>query len=80
MVRFSHPEGRARDEADFPTIPFWHADEKTAKAAAARVLVELMEKRGDKRDWIAAGHPDPIEVGAGHPGGQWIVRYRDLER
>ena len=81
MVSFWHPDGRNRDEPDFPEISLWHPDRETAKEEAARVLVELMEKRGDKRDWAAAGHPDPFAVGTGqHPGGQWILRYRDLER
>ena len=41
--------------------------------AGDRVLREL-EERGDKRDWKAVGHPDPIEVGLGQrPGGQWIL-------
>ena len=81
MVSFWHPEGRARDEVDFPKIALWHSDEKTAKAEAVRVLVELVEERGDNRDWVAAGHPDPLEVGAGrHRGGQFILRYQDLGR
>ena len=49
-------------------------------AEAARVLIELREVREDQRDWVAAGHPDPREVGAGrHPGGQWLLRYGDLK-
>ena len=81
MLSFWHPEGGWRNELDFPTVAFWHPDRESAREEAARVLVELREKRGDRRDWVAAGHPDPIEVGVGrHPGGQWILRYKDLRR
>ena len=81
MVSFWHSEGRSRDEPDFPEVSFWHPDEETAKTEASRVLIELVEQRGDNRDWTAAGHPDPFAVGSGkHPGGQWILRYRDLLR
>jgi hypothetical protein len=73
MVVFFHSKGRARDETDFPKVDFWHPSKGASMAEGARVLRELKE-RGDKRDWIAAGHPDPFEVGAGrHPGGQWIL-------
>ena len=79
MVSFWHPDGGWRDESDFPKVAFWHPDRRSARQEAARVLTELWEERGDKREWVAAGHPDPFEVGAGrHPGGQWILRYRDL--
>ena len=81
IVSFWHPEGNDRDEPDFPKVSFYQPDEETAKREAARVLIELVEERGDDRDWTAAGHPDPFAVGAGqHPGGQWLLRYRDLER
>ena len=81
MLSFWHPEGAARDEANFPPVEFWHPDRESARAEAARVLIELREERGDTRDWTAAGHPDPYAVAAGrHPGGQWILRYRDLQR
>ena len=81
MVTFWHSNGRARDEHVFPEVDFWHPDRAHAREEAARVLIELREKRNDPRDWIAAGHPDPLEVGAGrHPGGQWILRYQDLGR
>ena len=80
MVSFWHPEGDSKDEPDFPKVKLWHADKRSARAEAARVLIELRESRGDDRDWVAAGHPDPLEVGAGrHIGGQWILRYGDLE-
>ena len=79
MVSFWHPDGGWRDESDFPEVAFWHPDRRSARQEAARVLTELWEERGDKREWVAAGHPDPFEVGAGrHPGGQWTLRYRDL--
>ena len=81
MVSFWHPDGRRRDESDFPKVEFWHPDRQSAREEAARVLIELREERNDTRDWVAAGHPDPLEVGAGrHPGGQWILRYSDLRR
>ena len=81
MVSFWHPDGSKRDEVGFPSVKFWHPDRESAREEAARVLMVLREERGDDRDWVAAGHPDPFEVGAGrHPGGQWILRYRDLRR
>ncbi len=81
MVHFWHSAGKDRDEPCFPEIAFWHPDRETAMKQAARVLIELAEKRGDNRDWAAAGHPDPFAVASGrHPGGQWILRYGDLKR
>ena len=81
MVVFWHPDGPARDEAHFPDVSFWHTDRKSAREEAARVLIELREERGDKREWTAAGFPDPMEAGAGpHPLAQWVLRYRDLGR
>ena len=80
MVSFWHPDGGRNTEADFPKVEFWHPDRETSMAEAARVLIELREVREDERDWVAAGHPDPREVGAGgHPGGQWLLRYGDLK-
>ena len=80
MVTFWHSGGRSQDEPEFPEVDFWHSDKQTARAEAARVLIELAEQRGDKRDWVAAGHPDPFEVGIGkHPGGQWTLSYDDLD-
>jgi hypothetical protein len=80
MVVFWHPNGEARCELDFPEVAFWHPDRRSARQEAARVLTELREERGDKREWVAAGYPDPMEAGAGnHPLGQWFLRYRDLE-
>ena len=80
MVSFWHSDGSRKDETDFPEVSFWHPDRRTARVEAARVLIELAEVREDKRDWVAAGHPDPFEVGIGrHPGGQWILHYRDLK-
>ena len=71
MVSFWHADGGWRNEPDFPQVDFWYP---------ARVLIELREEREDERDWVAAGHPDPREVGAGrHPGGQWVLRYGDLK-
>ena len=79
MVSFWHPNGSRNDEPDFPKVDFWHPDRESSRAAAARVLVELREKRGDQREWVAAGHPDPFEVRVGrHTGGQWTLRCGDL--
>lgn len=78
MLSFWHSKGDWRGEVDFPDVEFWQPDRKTARAEAARALTELRD-RGDMRDWVGAGHPDPREVGAGnHHGGQWILRYDDL--
>ena len=80
MVSFWHQDGGSANELDFPEIDFWHPDRQTARTEAARVLVELREEQGDERDWVAAGHPDPLEVAAArHPCGQWILRYEDLK-
>ena len=80
MVVFWHPDGDARSESDFPDVAFWHPDRGSAREEAARVLSELREEIGDDREWVAAGFPDPVEVSAGrHHGGQWILRYADLE-
>ena len=73
MVTFFHSGGRSKDEPSFPEVEFWHPNKKASMEAAARVLQELKE-RGDQRDWIAVGHPDPFKVGNGeHPGGQWML-------
>ncbi len=81
MVSFWHSDGDQKYEPDFPKVKFWHPDKQSARVEAARVLIELREERGDERDWVAAGHPDPFEVGVGrHPGGQFILRYGDLKR
>lgn len=80
MVSFWHSSGGSKDDPDFPKVDFWYPDRESARAAAAGVLIELREEREDERDWVAAGHPDPFEVGAGrHPGGQWVLRYSDLK-
>ena len=81
--------GGWKNEADFPKVDFWRPDREppegnlqreTSRAEAARVLIELREVREDQREWVAAGHPDPLAVGAGrHPGGQWVLRYSDLK-
>ena len=63
---------------DFPAVDFWQPDKATAKAEAARVLLEL-QARGDGRDWTAAGHPDPFAVAKGqHPIAQWILTSDDV--
>lgn len=67
-----------RRELSFPLFDFWQPDRASCEAEGRRILLEL-RKRGDERNWIAYGHPDPYEVGAGrHPGGQWIQRLKDL--
>ena len=81
MLSFWHPDGDSKEEPDFPKVEHWHRDKPTARAEAARVLIELRETHGDERDWVAAGHPDPLEVRAGrHVGGQWVLRYEDLKK
>ena len=81
MLSFQHPDGHSIAELDFPRVEFWHPDEQTSRAEASRVLIELREERGDERDWVATGHPDPLEVGDGnHSGGQWNMRYRDAKQ
>ena len=80
MVVFYYPDGNWRDEPDFPQVDFWHPNRAAAREEAARVLFELREEREDHREWVAAGHPDPLEVASGrHPGGQWFLRYKDLQ-
>ncbi len=80
MLSFWHPDGDSRNEPDFPKVEFWHSDKESCYAAAARVLIELREERADQRQWMAAGRPEPLQVGAGrHPGGRWFLRYEDLE-
>ena len=79
MLSFWHSKGDWRGEVDFPDVEFWQPDRKTARVEAASALTEL-RARGDMRDWVAAGHPDPREVAVGnHHGGQWVLRYADLE-
>ncbi len=79
MVIFWHPDGDRIAEPDFPEVSFWHPNKRTARLAAARVLAELRE-RGDTRDWVAVGYPDPLEVSVSrHVGGRWILSLDDLE-
>lgn len=79
MISFYHSEGGWRDAPNFPRAEFWQPNKITSLHEAARVLAELREERGDERDWIAAGHPDPSAVAKGwHSFGQWILRYGDL--
>ncbi len=81
LLHFWHSNGRDRDEPDFPEVSFWQPDEETARKEAARVLIELAEKRGDDRDWAATSHPDPFAVSSGQiPDGRWALRYGDLKR
>ena len=77
MLGFMWSDGGPNCELDFPDFEFWHADRETSKAEGRRVLAKL-RSRADERDWIAFGHPDPHEVGAGrHPGGQWIIHGKE---
>ena len=71
--------GRVRlRELHFPEFEFWHPNRDACEAAGRRVLLELRE-RGDTRDWLAYGHPDPVEVSEGrHPGGQWLQELSHL--
>lgn len=66
------------DERSFPKVAFWHDDQQACCDEGKRVLQELRQ-RGDLREWIAFGHPDPAAVFAGRsPGGQWMCRSRQL--
>ena len=79
ILSFHHSEGGGRNDPNFPRVEFWQPNKFTSLQEAARVLAELREERGDERDWIAAGHPDPFVVAKGrHIFGQWILRYDDL--
>ena len=80
MVTFWHPDGDRTAEPNFPKVDFWHPDKRTSRMAAARVLWELRE-RGDTREWVAAGHPDPFETPSlwYNPGANWTLRYSNLE-
>ena len=80
-LSFRHPNGDSNGEANFPSVELRYADEQTSKVEASRVLIELREQRGDERDWVATGHPDPMEVGDGHHSGdQWMMRYEDANQ
>ena len=52
--------GNPHTEEDFPKFDFWCPDRDSSKAQGERVLRELRE-RGDGRDWMAAGFPDPFK-------------------
>ena len=80
MVVFWHPDGRTWSEPDFPDVDFWHPDKQTSRMEAARVLWELRE-RGDTRDWVAAGFPDPFKTPGiwYNPGLNWTLRLSDIE-
>ena len=78
VVFFHSDEGGESAGSDFPEVEFWQDDEETARAAAKRVLLEL-HGSGDRRDWTAAGHPDPFAVAKGrHPIAQWILTTEDV--
>ena len=64
--------GDAYHQEDLPKLEFWHPTKEASQAAAQSWLRERMES-GDSRNWMAFGHPDPYEVGAGRcDGDQWI--------
>ena len=79
MVNFWHADGDRTTETDFPEIAFWHPSKWASQVEAARVLWELRE-RGDERDWIASGHPDPV---AGGPWAyirtSWTLDFSEIE-
>ena len=79
MVNFWHPDGDRTTEPDFPEIAFWHPSKWKSQMEAARVLWELRE-RGDARDWVASGHPDPVEFGGwAYISTAWTLEYSDIE-
>ena len=80
MVIFWHPDGNGGTEPDFPDVDFWHPNKWMSQMEAARVLWELRE-RGDTRDWVAAGYPDPFEARGvfGYISMSWTLSFSDLE-
>ena len=79
MVTFWHPDGDRTAEPDFPKVDFWHPDKRTSRMAAARVLWELRE-RGDTREWVAAGYPDPFAVSRlSNHSPVWLLTYSDIK-
>ena len=79
MVNFWHPDGDRTSETDFPQVDFWHPDKQTSRIEAARVLLELRE-RGDTREWVAAGYPDPFVVNrVSDFCPVWLLIYSDIE-
>lgn len=79
MVSFWHPDGDRTTETDFPQVDFWHPDKRTSRMAAARVLLELRE-RGDSREWVAAGYPDPFAASRlSHYSPVWLLTHSDIE-
>ena len=80
MLGFYNRETNSRHQFEdgFPEFEFWQEDEESCIREGRRVIIELRE-RGDTREWIAYGHPDPFEVAAGHhTHGQWILSSSDL--
>ena len=79
MVNFWHPDGDRTTEPDFPKVDFWHPTKRTAQTAAARVLLDL-KARGDTREWVAAGYPDPFVVNrVSDFCPVWLLIYEDIE-
>lgn len=79
MVSFWHPDGDRTTEPNFPKVDFWHPDKPTSRMAAARVLLEL-RARGDAREWVAAGYPDPFAASRlSNSSPVWLLTYADIE-
>ena len=80
MITFYHPDGSWQDEPDFPDVKSWQPNKYIARQEAARVLAELREARGDKRDWFVVGLPDPLAILRGQliAGQEWTMHYDDL--
>ena len=83
MITFYHPDGSWQDEPDFPDVKSWQPNKYIARQEAARVLAELRETRGDKRDWFAVGLTDPLailrgQILGGQPWNEWTMHYDDL--
>ena len=67
----------SNQEPDFPEYEFWHSNKEKCIAAGQRGLQELAE-RGDRREWVVCGFPDPVEVGAGrHPRDLCVLSLSD---
>ena len=72
------------DEEGFPPFEFGHPNRAACVAAGDAVLRTLVE-RGETREWVAYGHPDPWEKGAawdrGEQGGPfWRRRLSEVRR
>ena len=78
MLTFGHPEGGSHTEPNFPNFEFWHTNKNACISEGERVL-KVLALRGDKREWYAAGFPDPFMVGSGrHPADSWFISISNL--